>query len=129
MNLFFFVFSFFSYLSGREFNEPGRILWSRLPFDVPAARGFVAETHELKNNVTVAINVASRQERASGRGNDSKQILITKRTKKKVKKPGNKKIRATGSSIVRDTLTTAAGTGKRNGSETGTETRPAILLL
>jgi hypothetical protein len=116
---------------GREFNKPGRKLWSTLPFDVPAADGFVAGTHGSRISVTVVINVASRQERPNGRGKDSKQILIIERTKKKVSESGNKKIQATGSGIVGDIQSTANTTGKHNGSGigTGVKTRPAMIIL
>jgi hypothetical protein len=96
---------------------------------VPAVSGCAAGTHELKLSIIAAISVASKQERANGREKDNKQIKITEQTKRKVKESGNKIIQTTGNSIAGAIPNTAAGTGKRNGSETGTETRPAILLL
>lgn len=96
---------------------------------MPAASGYVAGIYGSRNSVTAVISVASRQERASGKGKDSRQILITGRTNVRARGSGNKKILATGSSIVEDIPGTASGTGKGNGSGIGTGERTRLIMM
>jgi hypothetical protein len=85
---------------------------------VPAAGGFIPGTYGLKISVTVAISVASSQERVNGKEKNSRQIPIIEQTRKRVSKSGNKKIQTIGNGIVGSIQSTVCITDKCNGYET-----------